>query len=340
MPPCRFRTLRVLVISIVFVLAVIYYMSRKLNSLDSPQQSIFSFSAWIQGQVLGISYQDRFCKHLTYNSSSKYPPVKAVAKQLNIKDGDTVFVNGLHCGEWIVALRAEFPKLKLFGVDQDPDSIKYVTELVPDGNFTTALPFELQAISFHDVRFDHAIIDGILSIYPADFQCKTVKQMIPMLKAGGSLYIGRNFESCEENKDLEKDLQDYLHVQLLPKCYWSSECLKKRPDIVEILYSKETNMFPELHEERKSAYSKMKQKLLFDFSSCATSIFIYRHIVLLHPNKDLKEKLLLESRHEKGIHSHECTVSEALNATKNKLFDKEGIRNAVRDMKLKGLDVN
>lgn len=336
----RLRTLRALAISFVFVLAIIYYFSRKLSSLDSPSHSMFSFSAWIQGQVLGISYEDRFCKHLTYNSSSKYPPVKEVAKQLNIKDGDTIFVNGLHCGEWVVALSRHFPKLKLFGVDQDPDSIKYVSKLVPDGNFTSALPFELQTIRFHDIKFDHAIIDGVLSIYPPEFQCRTVKQMIPMLKAGGSLYIGRNFESCEENKDLEKDLQNYLHVQLLPKCYWSADCLKKRKDIVEILYSKEQNMFPDLHEEKKSQYSNMKHKLLFDFSSCATSIFIYRHIVLLHPNKELQEKLVLQSKHETGIHSHQCTVSEALNSTKNKLLDKNEIKNAVEDMKMKAFNVN
>jgi hypothetical protein len=330
----KFRPWRLLVFGVALAFIILFFATRGLDHLDN-EKGLFSFSDWLQGQVLSVSYEDRFCRHFAENDNSLYPPVNEVAKQLNIKDGDSVFVNGIHCGEWLVALRKTFPNIKLFGVDRNPESIAYISTFVK-GNFTVALPFDLQTVNFGDkMQFDHAIIDGALSIYSPEYQCKTVRQMIPMLKAGGSLYIGKNFESCEENKDIEKDLQKYLHVQLLPKCYWSSHCLKGRTDIVEVLYSKENHMFPELHKERKSKIDKMKEKLLFDFSTCATSIFVYRHIVLLEANDN---KLLPQSKHEKDKHKHECTTSQSVNSTQNKLFDKDVIRNAIKDIKLKGLD--
>ena len=332
--PWKVRPWRLLVLSIVIAIIVFYLATRRLDSLDNNKHQTFSFSEWLQGQVLGISYEDRFCKHLTQQKDSKYPPVDRVVKQLDIKDGDSVFINGLHCGEWLVALQNKFPNIKLFGVDHNPESINYVSGFVK-GNFKTALPYELQNIKFDDnVKFDHAIVDGTLLKYSPDYQCKTVRQMIPMMKAAGSLYIGKNFETCDGNTDIEKDLQTFLHVQLLPKCYWTEHCLKGRDDIVEILYSQENNMFPELHEERKSKQYEMKHKLLSDFSTCATSIFIYRHIVLLDQNKNLKKDMLLpESKHEESKHRHQCTKSESYNSSNN-----QRIQNVVRDMKMRGFD--
>jgi len=333
----KIRPWRLLIFSLFFAIVVLYLSTRTLNGLSSEKRR-FSFSAWLQGEVLGVSYEDRYCKDLNNDKNSKYPPVNEVAKQLNIKDGETVFLNGIHCGEWLVALKQTFPNIKLFGVDQDREAVEYVSKLVK-GNFSTAIPYELQNLKFDNVKFDHAIIDGVLSVYSPEYQCKTIRQMIPMLKAGGSLYIGKNIESCDGNTDIERDLERYLHVQLLSKCYWTKQCLKGRNDIVEILYSQEKHMFPELHEQIKSKQSKMKEKLLYDFSTCATSVFIYRHIVLLEPNKDLKQdKLLPESKHESGKHAHKCTKSQSVNSTQNKLFDKEGIKNAIKDIKLRGLD--
>lgn len=330
--PWKTRPWRLLVASVVIAVIVLYLATRQLDHLENNKHQ-FSFSEWLQGQVLGVSYEDRFCKHLNENKDSKYPPVNEVANQLNIKDGQSVFVNGLHCGEWLVALQKKFPNIKLYGVDSNPDSIKYVSGFVK-GSFRHALPFELQDIKFDGVVFDHAIVDGTLSIYSSDYQCKSIRQMIPMMKAGGSLYIGKNFESCEGNTDIEKDLQNFLHVQLLPKCYWTEHCLKGRDDIVEILYSHENNMFPELHKERKSKQNEMKDKLLSDFSMCATSIFIYRHFVFLDSNKHLKkENLLPKSKHEGDKHKHQCTKSESYNSSSHKK-----IHNAIKDMKLHGID--
>lgn len=337
---------RLLIIGIVFVIITFYLFSTQFNakkvglvkgSFMQVNLNIITntISNWLGERVLGISYEKRFCKHVTkWNSSSKYPPVKIVAQQLNIHDGDSIFINGLHCGEWAVALKGTFPNIKLYGVDKDPDSIEYVRKLV-NGTFEISEPFELHKSSF-TVSFDHGIVDGIISIYSPDLQCKTVKQMIPMLKAGGSMYIGKNFEQCEE-KAVESQLQTYLHIQVLSDCYWSKKCLHGRSDVVEILYSEESRM---LDDEVKSEtpLDHKKEELLTEISRCATSIFIYKHIVI---SPDKKSNLLPASKYISHKHDHKCTHSETVNSTNlNKLIDREGIKKAVMDMKIKGLDMH
>ena len=352
----KFRIRRLLAVGCVFVLIIFYLFSTQFNvqEVQFVQGSFIhrnfnkvteKITNWLEGQVLGISYEERFCRHVKkWNKTSKYPPVKIVAQQLNLKDGDSVFLNGLHCGEWVVALKGTFPNIKLYGVDKDADSITYVSSLV-NGTYKVSAPFELSESNFDDkLHFDHAIVDGVLSIYSPDLQCKTVKQMIPMLKAGGSLYIGKNFEQCDDNKEVEKHIQKYLHVQVLQKCFWSQNCLFERPDVVEILYSKERNIMHEDSLKTTSAtpseIEKTKGELIIDFSSCATSVFIHKHIVLAS-GKEKKKHLLPDSKYEAQKHEHTCTVSESVNATKNKLnIDKEGIKKAVMDMKIKGLDMH
>jgi len=352
----KIRIRRLVIAGIIFIALLIYlfttpfnatkvqfvkesFLHRNLNKLTDK------ITNWLEGQVLGISYEERFCKHITkWTRESKYPPVSVVAKQLNIEDGDSVFINGLHCGEWLVALKGTFPNIKLFGVDKDSESIGYVQKLV-NGTYKVSQPFELDKTGFTE-KFDHAIIDGILSIYSPELQCKTLVQMIPTLKAGGSLYIGKNFEQCEDNKVVEKHLKKYVHVQVLPKCYWSQVCLVKRPDIVEILYSKENHIMKNNVEEKIEGQSKddaneikkKKEELLVDFSLCATSIFIHKHITF--HSKD-RQNMLPDSKYIHDLHLHQCTSSETANSTNiNRLkYDKESIKKAVINMKIKGLDV-
>jgi len=86
----KIRPWRLLIFSLFFAIVVLYLSTRTLNGLSSEKRR-FSFSAWLQGEVLGVSYEDRYCKDLNNDKNSKYPPVNEVAKQLNIKDGETVF---------------------------------------------------------------------------------------------------------------------------------------------------------------------------------------------------------------------------------------------------------
>jgi len=341
----KIKLKKLLMGGILFVLVIIYLFS---SHIDSKQVGFVDFnriteklSRWLEGQVLGISYEERFCRQVKkWNSSSEYPPVKIVAKQLNIEDGDSVFINGLHCGEWVVALKGTFPNIKLYGVDKDPDSIKYVNKLV-NGTYEVSEPFELNKADFpHDLKVDHAIVDGILSIYSEELQCETIRQMIPMLKAAGSLYIGKNFEQCDENKQVEAQMRNYLHVQVLPKCFWSQKCLNGRSDVAEILYSHENIMLskPIMSPTHNDVLERKKETLLNNFSTCATSIFIYRHIMLMS-RKD-SNALLPDSKYLNNKHNHVCTHSETVNSTKlNNIMDSDVIKEKVKDMKIKGLDI-
>ncbi|XP_065656567.1 uncharacterized protein LOC105844630 [Hydra vulgaris] len=286
---------------------------------------------WIESEVLGISYEERFCKHLSvWNKSSAYPPISTVAKHLNIRNGDLIFVNGLHCGEWLIALRGLFPNVILYGVDMDSDSVQYVNKMV-NGTFKQSQPFELDKLDFgRNIQFDHAIVDSVLSIYPPDWQCKTIKQMIPMLKAGGSLYIGKNFEHSGQHLH-EQHLRKHSHVRLLPKCFWSKVCLLQRSDIVEVLYSKESTLLDTL---QVNDIAEEKDRILIDVTMCATSVFIYKHIMVNRRSKNLLPK----SKYQDNIHNHPCTYSETMNATQDKISD--DIKKAVMNMKMQGLDMH
>ena len=332
----RIKRLVMLIGFLLFVTIYLFISSQHHNSFLNKLSG--KFKNWLEGQVLGISYEERFCKHVSkWNKSSKYPPVQMVAKQLNIEDGDHVFINGLHCGEWVVALKGTFPNIKLFGVDKDKDSINYIKTLV-NGTYRVSEPFALDQNHF-DVQFDHAIVDGILSIYSHELQCKTILQMLPMLKAGGSLYIGKSFEQCDERKDIEKYLRKYIHAQILPKCFWSQSCLHRRSDIVEILYSKENHILNSKSDKGESEIvEQKKEKLLIDFSSCATSIFLHKHIVL-HSNEK-KDHVIPDSKYEQELHSHECTWSQTANSTSiHKIRkDQDAIKKAIASVQSNGLN--
>jgi len=343
----KFHLKKVLLALCVFVILVIFLFSTQYNPkrghlvkggiIHSGLTHLsVSLSHWFEDQVLGLSYKERYCSHLSsWNKSSNYPPVQIVAKQLDIKDGDSVFINGLHCGEWSVALKFFFPNIKLYGVDKDPASVQYVKELV-NGTYKVCQPFELDKSDLN-LQFDHAIADNLLHNYMPDIQCKAVVQMIPLLKAGGSLYIGKTYE--KHFKEIDDYLQGSRHIHMLQKCYWSHNCLFKRSDIVEILYSKDVDLMNSSGYFKPYTIDVNKKQL--DLSNSSSSVFIYKHI-LLTSDQDMKNNFLPVSKYISHRHDHVCTTSESKNATKRDRLnlDKEAIRKAVKDMKLRGLDMH
>jgi len=303
-----------------FIDASLHHLSAKITN-------------WFHGQVLGLSFQERFCANARWNATSRYPPVHIVAKQLNIKDGDSVFINGIHCGAWNRALKHFYPNLKLYGIDKDPESIAYVRELV-NGTYSVSQPFELDTSGISR-QFDHAIVDNLLHVYTPELQCKAITQMIPMLKAGGSLYIGKTYEKHLQYDDaVETYLQSEMHTHLLQTCYWSQNCLQKRADIVEILYSKDID-----YMTRRGTFDPyLVDNGRINLSNNSYSIFVYKNI-LLTLDKESKNNILPVSRYNEQF-KHKCTHSVSKDAAKKERIDKEGIKKAVKDMKLRGLDMH
>lgn len=344
----KFHLQKVLLLFCFFVVVVILLFSTQYNTKEggfvkggivhnSIQHLSNKISNWFHGQVLGLSFEERFCSHVFWNKSSVYPPVLSVAKQLNIKDGASVFISGVHCGEWTLALKGMFPNIKLYGIDKDPESVAYVGALV-NGTYKVSQPFELDTSGIM-TQFDHAIVDNLLHVYTPELQCKAITQMIPLLKAGGSLYIGKTYEKYSKNTEAEAYLQNNMHVQLLQTCYWSQNCLHKRTDIVEILYSRDIDFKSSTTGEYKK-YIMTDQTKPIDLSNNSYSVFIYKHI-LVSLDKEVKNNILPVSRYT-DEHKNKCTHSQIINATKRERLniDKEGIRKAVKDMKLRGLDMH
>jgi len=349
------RLRRALLVFCAFVAVTILVFTTQFNTtthsfvkgglLDSSLHHLTSkISNWFHGQVLGLTFEERFCHNTRqWNATSRHPPVHVVARQLNIKDGDSVFVNGVHCGEWNRALKHFYPNIVLYGIDKDPESVEYVKTLA-NGTYSVSQPFELDTSGITR-QFDHAIIDNLLHVYTPELQCRAITQMIPLLKAGGSLYIGKSFEKYGADVDevaVEKYVQGHLHRQLLETCYWSSNCLLKREDIVEILYSKDIDFmttqgtFDDYIVDDKSSSSHSGRHI--NLSNNSYSVFIYKNI-LLTQHKDHGNNILPESRYSEQF-NHKCTRSKAKDATERERIDKEGIKKAVKDMKLRGLDMH
>ena len=274
-------------------------------------------------KVSEFAWENVHCKGVQrWNSSSKWPPVEQVSKMLRIKDKQSIFANGLGCGQWLDGLHVLFPSIKLSGVDPNHGSVKYVQKFI-NGSFFARQPYDLIDIPFDNEKgFDHAITDETIGMLSKEQQCNSVKRMLPLLKPGGSLYIGSNLEECNQAM---VELNSKTSLNLLPDCYWSKQCLSDRTDVAEIIYIKEGVNFE----------NPFANPLLKD---CKTSVYIYKHIMInkqkdkkpLHPNLDSY----------KTFEQHRCTKSDHSSPHKANEKIKEGIRKAVKDMKLRGLDMH
>lgn len=278
---------------------------------------------WVKERVSELAWEKLHCKNVArWNASSKWPPVKEVSSLLRIKDKQSMFINGLGCGRWVDGLKFLFPHLKVTGVDANFGSVQFVKKLA-NGSFYARQAYDLLDIPFEDDKgFDHALSDDSLHTLEKDLQCAAVKRMLPLLKPGGSMFIGNNLEECNEAM---MELNRKTSIRLLPNCFWSRECLVGRTDVAEIIYIKEGSLFQSPH----------LNPLLKD---CTSAILIYKHIMIskqkdkqpLHPN--------LES-HGK-IDAHPCTRSDHSSPRKANEKVKEGIKKAIKDMKLRGLDMH
>lgn len=280
--------------------------------------------SWMTNKVSELTWSKIHCRDISrWNSSSKWPPIKIVGNQLLMKDGQSVFVNGLGCGEWLDGLHSVYPRLKLFGIDKYFGSVHHVRSLV-NGTYETRHAYDLLDLASEYHSFDHAIAPGTLSALTKQRQCDAVSRMLPMIKPGGSLYIGSNFESCDKVEGAEKILH-MSKTEPLQLCFWSDICLKGRPDIAEIIY---------VHEE--DAYQMPFLNPLL--RKCASAVFIYKNIMITK-HRD-KKPLYPSLEFRDQTKPHQCSRSNIDGPKKPHHKIKEDIKKAVKDMKLRGLDMH
>ena len=279
--------------------------------------------SWMVEKVSELTWERLHCKNVArWNASSKWPPVRDVAKILRIKDKQSMFVNGLGCGQWVDGLKGLFPSLKVTGVDPNHGSVHHVKKIA-NGSFYARQPYDLLDIPLEDDKgFDHGLTGNALNRLDKELQCDAVKRMLPMLKPGGSMLIGQNLEECNEAM---VQLNSKTSINMLPQCFWSRGCLAGRTDVAEIIYIKEGSIF-------ENAFIN---PLLKD---CTTSVVIYKHIMI---NKQKDKKPLHPNLEAHGkIDAHPCTKSDHSSPHKADQKVKEGIKKAIKDMKLRGLDMH
>lgn len=229
--------------------------------LDRAKQH---FHHWFQKTVFKHNWEDIHCRRKHANETTVEESwIPELAKQLHLDapKGTSVFDSNTGCNEWLKLLRKKYPKLKIGGAHVDQYAVEYAKRLFNDtpGTFGTISSDGKLNFLVDGAQFDHAInYGGLKDLGDKEMQCNLVRELLRILKPGGSLYLGHNIEE-NECRILDK----YSSVAL-PGCYWSEMCLKNRTDIAEIYYIKEKDLF--------GAHSQI--------DDCYTAVFIHKKVII------------------------------------------------------------
>ncbi|XP_078374755.1 uncharacterized protein LOC144658236 [Oculina patagonica] len=246
--------------------------------LDRAKQH---FHHWFQKTVFKHNWEDIHCRRKHANETTVEKSwIPELAKQLNLKDGTSVFDSNTGCNEWLTLLRKEYPKLVIGGAHIDQYAVEYAKKLFNDtpGTFGTISSDGKLNFLKDNMQFSHVInYGGLRELGDKNIQCNLVRELLRILKPGGSMYLGHNIEE-KECRVLDK----YSNVAL-PGCYWSETCLKNRTDIALIYYIKEKELF--------GAHAQI--------DDCYTAVFIHKKVIISRGNDGHEEPKPKYEPHEK-----------------------------------------
>ena len=258
------------------------------------------FNNFFQKQVFKLKYEDVHCKKKPENETLRYEKrVLALAEQINFKDSHSIFHANTGCNYWLQAFKTKFKNVKIGGASLDDDAVDYAKRYFNDtrnvfGKIVRKKNSQDFSLSDQTLQYDHAMIyGGLQENMELPAQCSLVKQLLQMVKAGGSVYIGRN---------MEKDTCDFVHKYanyiVAPPCYWEDVCLKQRAGVAEIYYIRERDLFndPSIDE-------------------CLTAVFIHKKIVVSANKGGVREEHLEKRRykpHPKMFHCDNTSTLPAL----------------------------
>lgn len=236
------------------------FIQRNLDKLPSSFRT--NMNNWVSKNILRLKWENIHCRRNNgSNSETVSQWIKPLSRQLDIKDGQSLFDANSGCLEWLTHFRSEFPNLEVGGYDVDDDAIDYAKRVFNDtpGSFVKKLS-QTKNLSFHN-----AINFGGLQTMRADKQCSKVKAIFSSLKPGGTLYLGHNLErNCNTSScikcftDMEK-----IGFVVLDTCFWSKICLRDHPNLMDIYYIPEREFF---HAPRY-------------FGACQTAVFIKKKAI-------------------------------------------------------------
>ncbi|XP_031557253.1 uncharacterized protein LOC116293896 [Actinia tenebrosa] len=254
-----FCTKRCLLLTLVIGSVLLLFVGSQIR-LDFQEASLFRkvklvknswfarnyVGSWIQGKLLSLkweSYVDTYCKKgkslalgKSYTEEDYLQWTPKIGEQLGFENGHSIFDNGCGCGAFLSAFNQTYENVKLGGLDLSTGAIKFAREIFPDmkDNFKVGTVEDLSFVQ--DASYDHSMTFFTFPYVSPEKQCKAVKEMLRVVKPGGSLYIGHNLES---------DCKDKTHIGIftLPLCFWNEKCLKDQDDVKEIYYVKERDLF-------------------------------------------------------------------------------------------------
>ncbi|XP_048580477.1 uncharacterized protein LOC125561146 [Nematostella vectensis] len=249
---------RCIIVSAILTLVFLIFVSSQIR-LDLEEKSFFRkiklvkhswferqyVGSWIQGKLLAMkweSYVDAYCKQGKslalgggYTKDDYLDWTVEIAEQLGFKDGHSIFDNGCGCGAFLVAFNLTYNNVKVGGLDLSNGAITFAKETFPQfkDNFKVGSVEDLSFVATE--TFDHAMTFFTFPYVSPEVQCKAVKEMVRIVKPGGTLYVGHNLESdCFKN---------HIGIYTLPLCFWNEQCLAGSDDIEEIYYIKERDLF-------------------------------------------------------------------------------------------------
>jgi len=239
-----------------FVVSHFFFRSSKISLFNGVSNR---FHHWFQKAVFNHNWEDIHCRRRFKNETHVEESwVIVISDQLNIKNKHAVFDSNTGCNEWLRSLRKKYPDLAIGGAHKDQYAVEYAKRVfndTPDTFYSLSEETgKLTSVPSHS--YDHAINYAGLRELPKQIQCTLVRELLRIVKPGGSLYIG-HYIADSECKVLEK----YSNYVTLPGCYWS-KCLAHRTDIVDMYYIHEDDLYG-----RHSGVD-----------SCHTAVFIHKSV--------------------------------------------------------------
>jgi hypothetical protein len=247
------------ILVVVVILAFIFLLSHSTTHFFNGVSH--KFHHWFQKTVFDHNWEDIHCRRRFKNETHVDESwIKVISEQLNIKNGQAVFDSNTGCNEWLRGLRKKYPKLKIGGAHTDQYAVEYAKRVFNDTQktFVTVLKEtgKLEAVDSH--TYNHAINYAGLREMPKNTQCNLVRELLRIIKPGGSIYLGHNMEESDC-----KVMEKYSQYVTLPGCYWS-KCLQNRTDVSDMYYIRESDLY--------GAHR--------DIDSCYTAVFVHKKVII------------------------------------------------------------
>ena len=239
------------------------------------------FNAFFQKKVFKLKYEDVHCKLKSKNLTLRYEKrVRLLAEQLKFKNGHSIFDANTECNYWLTAFKKMFKDIEIGGASFEEDAVDYAKRVFNDtknsfGLISKEKETHSRVFPFVEGKlYDHAIVyGGLQENLNLPEQCSVVKELLQIVKPGGTMYIG----DYVEKGTLCPNKSKYF-IDAPSSCFWQEQCLQGL-GVAEICYIKERDLFDD-----------------FSIDMCSIAVFIHKKVVISEQRGGLKDEHLDKQR--------------------------------------------